>query len=141
MSFRIGHLLKRSTSEIRRLAYLLAIVLLFGVPGIRMETSLPGVDTDTAEIVSYDAEQAQSGPERIEPFHFRTAGWAFRGADAQVVIDRIPERKPEDGFDGTSDATAHKTSGVARALSDGDHHRQRASSTPPLFQLHEALLI
>lgn len=139
MNLHIGHLLKDSTIRIDRLAILATIVALLALPALRMEVPGYPAEPERNQIVSSGAEHERN--DRFEPFLFGSSGWMFRGSDAQVVVDRIPERKTGSGDDAFSDIFAHERSAPPTTRSILGSDLEGGYATLPLFRIHEALLI
>ena len=131
----------RPATQARRLAYVLAIVGLVGLSAVWMDATARSATGAAVEAASIATTQAQGADEQIEPFLYSTAGWAVRGADANIVIDRIPERRTAEWVGGSPSTAVRTAGGPIHRTSGTANDFERARSTLPLFQLNAALLI
>lgn len=120
---------------------MLAIVGLMGLSAVWMDATTHSATGAAGEAVSVATGPAQGADERIEPLLNSTAGRAVRGADLNIAIDRIPERKTAEGFSGSPSTAVRAVGGPNHRTSGTSTDFGRARSTLPLFKLHAALLI
>lgn len=139
MNRSIQPMVKPSTREWRRIASLLAIVVVLTL-GI---TAAPTADrTDSGYRLDDEVSiPDQSGDARFELSLMDETGLAVRGTEISLATERIAERKTAGGSR-VADPGIHSNSDPRVShSSDAAGAHERSASSRPLFYLHAALLI